>query len=116
MLGWWYSRGWLWIGQIMRSKLSAIAQIFAVSILLKTLFAPWKQIYSPTTFRTFFRDMVDNAVSRTIGAVVRGIILFWAGTLSLLVVLAGVVSLVIWPFLPLLIIILPILAISGVSL
>lgn len=116
MLGWWYSRGWLWNLQLTKNRLHAIAHTFAVSILLKTWFAPWKQIYSPSTFQTFFRDAIDNAVSRCIGAVVRGTILFWAGVLSLLVLLVGLVSLVVWPLLPLCIFILPILALAGVTL
>ena len=115
MLGWWYSRGWLWILQSTRSQLQAIGQAFAVKILIQTWFSPWKQVYSPSTFQTFIRDAVDNAVSRGVGAVVRGSILFCALILSVLVLAVGLVCLVMWPFLPLLVIILPGLAISGVT-
>lgn len=115
MLGWWYGRGWLWIINITLSRLRAIGQVFAVKVLLRTWFAPWKQIYKKSTFRTFLRDAVDNAISRSIGMVVRGTILFWAFVLSLLVILIGIISLLIWPVLPLLVFILPIVTITEVS-
>ncbi len=116
MLGWWYGRGWLWIIDRTRERLKTVAHVFAVSILIRTLFSPWKQIYTgKSTFQTFLRDAVDNAVSRFIGAIVRGSILFGALLLSLLIVLVGLISLIIWPILPFLIIILPILTLSGVT-
>lgn len=116
MLRWWYSRGWLWIIDVTRQRLGAIGRIFAVKVLLKTWFSPWKQIYRQSTFRNFFSIAIDNAVSRTIGGFVRGTILFWAGVLSILVITIGVVSFLVWPLLPLLTIILPILTFKGVAL
>lgn len=115
MLGWWYSQGWLWTIQATERRLQTIGRIFAVSILIRTLFAPWKQIYTQSTFQTFFRDMVDNTVSRAIGAVVRGTILFWTLILSIFIVIFGIISFLIWPLIPLAIIILPILTIGGVG-
>lgn len=115
MLGWWYSRGWLWIVNVTQQRLQTIGRIFAVSVLLRTWFSPWKQIYRQATFRNFLSIAVDNAVSRSIGSVVRGAILLWALILSLGVVIIGVASFIIWPLLPLLTIILPILTIAGVK-
>ncbi len=115
MLGWWYSRGWFWILDVTRQRLQTIGRIFAVTVLLRTWFSPWKQIYRQATFRNFLSIAVDNAVSRSIGAVVRGTILLWALLLSIGVVILGVGSFILWPFLPFLTIILPILTISGVA-
>jgi hypothetical protein len=112
MLGWWYSRGWFWIIDKTRERLRIIGQIFAVKVLLRTWFSPWKQIYNPNpTFQTFLRDAVDNAVSRAVGGVVRTFILFSALILGVVALAAGLVSLIAWPFLPLLVIILPVIAI-----
>lgn len=114
MLGWWYSRGWLWILGGMGNKLEAIGKTFAVKVLIQTWFSPWKQIYNPNpTFQTFIRDAVDNAVSRGVGTVVRTFILLAALLLSILVIIGGLLSLALWPFLPLAIIILPILTVTG---
>jgi hypothetical protein len=116
MLGWWYGQGWQWVLRGTLKRLQTISHVYAVRVLLRTWFSPWKQIYTQSTFQTFFRDAVDNAVSRAIGAVVRGAILLWAAMLSLFTILLGILSLIAWPFIPLLIVILPVLALSGVTL
>ena len=116
MLGWWYSQGWLWTLRATQKRLQTVGRVFAVSILIRTLFAPWKQIQTVSTFQTFFRDLVDNTVSRGIGAVVRGAILFWTLVLSILIIIFGIISFIVWPIIPLFVIILPILTISGVTL
>jgi hypothetical protein len=113
MFGWWYSQGWLWTLRQTRRRLQLISQIFAVAVLIKTLFSPWKQIYSPTTFQNFIQHTIDNAVSRTIGTIVRGTILFWAGVLALLTICFGILSFIVWPFLPLMFVILLLLTLSG---
>jgi hypothetical protein len=113
MLGWWYGRGWLWVIHSIGTNLQRLGRIFAVNVLLKTWFSPWKQIYSPSTFRTFFISLIDNAVSRVIGSFVRGTMLFCAGILAVLVVLFGLMAALLWPLLPLAVIVLPILALTG---
>lgn len=115
MLGWWYGRGWLWILNVTQQRLQTIGRIFAVTVLLRTWFSPWKQIYREATFRNFLSIAVDNAVSRAIGSVVRGTILLWALVLSTGVVIIGIGSFIIWPFLPLMIVILPLLTFAGVA-
>ena len=115
MLGWWYSRGWLWVIEKTFERLHAIGQVFAVHVLLRTWFSPWKQIYTKKTFQNFIRVTVDNAVSRCVGAVVRGAILFWALLLGVLVIVFGAVIFIAWPFIPFLTILLPILALDGVT-
>lgn len=115
MLGWWYSRGWLWILDVTRQRLHTIGRVFAVSVLLRTWFSPWKQIYRQATFANFLSIAVDNAVSRTIGSIVRGTILLWAFLLSCGVLILGIGSFILWPFIPLLTIILPLLTVGGVA-
>lgn len=115
MLGWWYGRGWLWILDATRQRLRTIGRVFAVKVLLKTWFSPWKQIYRQATFSNFLSIAADNAISRGIGSVVRGTILFWAFILSLGAIIMGVASFIIWPLLPLLTVILPLLTITGVT-
>lgn len=115
MLGWWYSRGWLWILDIAKQRLQTIGRIFAVKVLLLTWFSPWKQIYRQSTFRNFLSIAVDNAVSRAIGSVVRGTILLWALILSLAVITLGVICFLAWPLLPLLTFLLPLITIMELS-
>ncbi|MGI9027420.1 MAG: hypothetical protein ACR2FM_01060 [Candidatus Saccharimonadales bacterium] len=115
MLGWWYSRGWLSIIDVTRQRLRTIGRIFAVRVLLKTWFSPWKQIYRASTFSNFFSVAIDNTVSRFIGGAVRGTILFWAFVLGVITIIFGIISFIAWPLLPLVTIILPILTLSGVT-
>jgi hypothetical protein len=115
MLGWWYGQGWLWILKGIENRVADISRIFAVDILIKTWFAPWKQIYSPSTFLTFWRSLVDNAISRVIGGVVRTGILFCALILAVLTIAIGLVILVVWPLLPAALLVLPVLTVMGAA-
>lgn len=113
LLGWWYGQGWAWVLQGILKLLQAINQTFSVAILLRTIFAPWKQIQSPKSFHNFFQSTLDNFVSRWIGATIRLGMLFVAGIFTFLLMLAGVVAALVWPLLPLLAAVLPIMAITG---
>ncbi len=112
MLGWWYTSGWLWVFNQTQKRLRTISQTFAVAVLIRTWFSPWKRIYRESTFATFFRDAVDNMVSRVIGSFVRGSVLLFALVLSIFVLIAGIISLIVWPFIPLLTIILPVIGVT----
>jgi hypothetical protein len=116
MLGWWYGQGWLWaLGSIGR-RLQHVGNVFAVKILLKTWFSPWKQISTPSTFRTFFQAMIDNTVSRFIGGIIRTFMLLAAAVWALFIIASGLVLIVLWPFLPAAVLALPLLTIGGVTL
>lgn len=116
MLGWWYGQGWLWVLKGIEHRLDDIARIFAVKMLMKTWFSPWKQIYSPSTFLTFFRSMVDNAISRIIGGIIRTLVLLYAFLLAVLTVGFGLFFVIIWPLLPVAVLVLPILTLRGITL
>lgn len=115
LLSWWYGRGWFWVAGSFARRLKNINEIFSVSILLKTIFSPWKQIQSPKTFQNFIQSSVDNLISRFIGAVVRLGMLFAAFVLSFVILLAGLISLVIWPLLPLSVVLVPIISLMVVG-
>lgn len=116
LLSWWYSQGWLWALQRIGVRLRHIGDVFAVKVLIRTWFSPWKQITSPSSFQNFFQAAADNAVSRIIGALVRSTMLFLALLWALFTIITGVIYVIIWPMIPLSLIIFPILAISGVAL
>lgn len=116
MLRWWYGQGWLWAGHLIERELENIGRVFAVKVLIRTWFAPWKQITSPATFNNFFQAAADNAVSRLIGWFVRTIMLILALLWALAVIVFGIVLLIIWPAIPLGIVIFPMLFANGVTL
>jgi hypothetical protein len=116
LLKWWYGQGWLWAGHLIERKLADIGRVFAVKVLIRTWFAPWKQITSPANFNNFFQAAADNAVSRLIGGFVRTAILFAAFLWASVVIFLGIVLLIAWLSIPLSIIIFPLLAAKGVTL
>jgi hypothetical protein len=116
MLTWWYGRGWLWALHSIDRQFDNIGRYFAVGVLVRTWFAPWKQISSPSTFRNFFQSAVDNFISRLIGGIIRTTMLLIASVWGVIAILSGIILALIWPFLPMSVILLPVLYISGTSL
>ena len=112
LLSWWYGRGWFWVADNINKKLITVNEIFSVGILLKTLFAPWKQIQSPTSFRNFLQSSLDNFISRFIGATVRIGMLIGAFFSFAAVIAGGLLVIILWPIIPLLIVILPIISLK----
>lgn len=113
MLGWWYSRGWGWMLNSFAARLRNVEQTFSVPILLKTWFSPWKQIQTVSTFSNFFQSLVDNSISRLIGALLRTAMLLTALILSLLIIGASLLALIVWPILPFSVFILLVMAVLG---
>ncbi len=99
---WWYGRGWATALKDTRKNLSHISDAFSVSILLRTLFAPWRRIitYPGAGLDAHIRAAMDNAVSRLVGFMVRMCVLISAGFMLVVFVVLGIVELVVWPALP----------------
>ena len=116
LVGWWYLSGWGWLTREISKRLDSIRQSFSVSILIRTLFFPWKQIQTPSTFRNFFQSAIDNLISRFIGTSVRIFMLIGAFFSVVFVLIIGLACLIIWPVLPMLVVILPIMTFAGVEL
>lgn len=115
LLSWWYGRGWFWLAGLISKNLKEINEAFSVGILLKTLFSPWKQIQSPTSFKNFIQASVDNLVSRFVGAAVRSLMLLGAFLSSAFVAVAGIAALIIWPLLPIAVFLVPIISLIKVG-
>jgi hypothetical protein len=104
MLRWWYVTGWLQAARRIGSWTSAVEHMFSISLLVKTLFAPWRRIMTVggRGLDAKIHAMLDNLVSRCIGLVIRLFVLMAAGFTMLFALVAGVIMAVVWPFLPLL--------------
>jgi hypothetical protein len=98
LLNWWYGRGWLEAFKRAKAWLNRVVMIFSADVLLKTLFAPWKQI---------------NLFSRWIGFSVRVFTLLFAGITLLISGALGFAMVVIWPLMPLIFIYCIIRVITG---
>ena len=101
-LYWWYGAGWLDTVKRIGHRVVAIMQVFSVPILLMTLFSPWKRIVTESdgSMDMLFRGMVDNIVSRTVGFFVRLIAIATSVVLTAIATIIGFVIVVLWPLLP----------------
>ncbi|MBL8158882.1 hypothetical protein JNJ66_00305 [Candidatus Saccharibacteria bacterium] len=104
MVRWWYSEGlYGQIGRVAR-MLSATSDYFSIVLLMRTLFAPFKQISATNVSGPLgvrWRAWLDKLVSRLVGAVIRTITMF-SGLITLAVAaVAGLGLIVGWVVLPL---------------
>lgn len=105
LISWWYGRGWREQLGIMKRRLGATAGFFSIGQLALTLFAPFRQIsagHISGPFGAVMRGLVDNLISRVIGAIVR-LFTIIAGLVVLAVqAVYEVVIAIGWLFVPLL--------------
>lgn len=105
MISWWYGRGWREQLVRMRERLGVTASFFSIGQLAGTLFAPFRQISAGKTsgaLGAILRGVVDNLISRVIGAIVRLFTILF-GIIALTVqALYEAVIVVLWLFVPLL--------------
>lgn len=102
---WWYGAGWAGTVRQSKRQLAGVAKDFSILILLRTLFAPWKQIDAygrvNQNLGDRFRHSIDKFVSRFIGFLVRFFTLLAAGVSFMAVLVMRAIWIMIWPFLPL---------------
>ncbi len=111
-ISWWYSKGLIkYLSQIKHS-LSKIIDYFSISILLKTLFHPFKLIANYQTGRDLASKIGawgDRMVSRMVGFVIRFVTLLIALVTIILALIVSCFRIVFWLILPLLPVMLAIL-------
>ena len=106
IFSWWYGKGFVRRAQIIKSRLIILADFFSIGLLLKTLFAPFRQISADATGASFAEKMkafFDKLLSRIIGAVVRTFMIIFGLVAMILQLLLGFITLIFWfiiPFLP----------------
>ena len=116
---WWYAQGWKIFTQQVKANLDSIIDFFSMSDLLRTLFQPFRQIStagasSTASLEAKFQAFLDRLISRTVGFFTR-LTLLLVGTIF--IILSSIVSLltiIIWPLIPLCPIIGIVMSIVGV--
>ena len=103
VISWWYSVGWKRAAVDVWESIERLYDTFSLGLLLKTLFAPWRQISAGKVrgpigvqLRAFF----DRLVSRIIGGFIRIITLLIGVAALCLMLLIGLLRLAIWPLVP----------------
>lgn len=104
MLGWWYTRGWLWIAQqIYIVELGRVFDFFSIKDLLKTLFAPFRQDVIDTKRAPIgikLQVFGANLISRILGAMIRATLILVGIISAMLLSVLGFLFLIAWPFFP----------------
>lgn len=103
---WWYGQGWLNAFTRVVQRMKIISQELSLSILVKTLFEPWKQITSyagaGSSLEQKFRAWFDNVFARIIGFIIRFFTIIFGLLATILVGIFGLILALFWPFVPLL--------------
>lgn len=102
LLSWWYGDGWQRLITLTKRRTKRVSDSFSVPSLLKTLFAPWRRIYTDKAdnISEQLQAMGDNFVSRFVGFGVRFMVLLAAGTAVLVISFIGLLQIAFWPLVP----------------
>lgn len=104
LLSWWYSEGWLEQISLTKRSFIKLADKFSIGMLLKTLFAPFRQISvgeQAGKTASLTSVIADKLISRLVGSVMRLVMVF-VGTLALIIyAIVSLLRLAGWPLLPL---------------
>ena len=102
---WWYSGGLLELFRRIGLKITGVVDYFSIGLLLKTLFAPFRQIDAGVQGRSLsdkFRAFIDRTTSRLIGGMLRGTMII-VGIITIVAFLVvGIVVTALWIVTPLL--------------
>lgn len=104
LLKWWYTDGWRARARLIANRLDGTIDYFSFDLLLKTLFAPFRQISAGSVdgpLEVRMRALIDKLFSRIIGAFIRLIILVVGGITVGVQVVVGLIILVGWTLVPL---------------
>lgn len=106
LLIWWYGPGWLQMFRRINERTQRVASAFSIPTLLKTLFSPWRRIMTSGAkgLDAQMRALLDNIVSRTVGFVVRMMVLTAAAFGTVGSFIYGVAVALVWPLVPILIV------------
>lgn len=105
MVSWWYTDGWKQCLERVMVRLEGVLDFFSFDLLIRTLFAPFRQISAGNVSGSFdiqMRAFFDKLISRVIGTVVRLIMILIGSVVVLVNLLTALVLLLGWVFVPLL--------------
>lgn len=103
MFSWWYGAGWERCIASVKANLLGLYDYFSLDLLVRTLFAPFRQISAGQVrgpIAVQMRALLDNLISRVIGAVVRTTVLVIGSLMLLVACVVGAIRIVLWPFVP----------------
>lgn len=115
LVQWWYAKGWGTFWSDMKAMLKNTADTFSIGDLLKTLFAPYRQIDAENEGGPILARLVSKLISRLVGFFARSALIVCGLVLMLLEIIAMGVMMIVWPLMPILPFVGIILAVLGVA-
>lgn len=104
MLGWWYSRGWIWVSKfLLITRNKRILDFFSVADLSKTLFAPFRQDVVDTKNAPIgdkLQALGGNLISRLLGFLIRLLLILLGLAILVLNSIFGILVVLLWPLIP----------------
>ena len=119
LFSWWYIDGYKLFASKLWTKLGDTIDLFSIGSLLKTLFAPYRQISANAggvSIDDKIMGFIDRLVSRLVGGVARLGIVLMGIVVILLQAIGSILSLIVWPLLPLTPVVFIMLTVTGVTL
>lgn len=105
ILSWWYKDGFLSRIQTAKNRLVMSADLFSITLLLRTLFNPFRQISADASGASLsekIRAYFDRLLSRVIGSVVRSFMIIIGSIVLVAQALFEMFTIVFWLFIPIL--------------
>ena len=102
---WWYGRGFKEYLASFVDKLKDLADFFSIRLLIRNLFAPFRQIaaekHENLPLNARLRAWSDLLISRMVGATIRFFLLVIGMVLLVIRAVVGLVIMALWPLVPL---------------
>lgn len=119
MMQWWYTCGWKMYLSGLKNQLRNAVDFFSISLLVRNLFAPFRQISAGETTSPAIEAKIaaffDQLFSRIMGMVVR-LCLLIIGTVTIVIqAVAGIVIAILWPLAPALVVGCVVCSVVGVT-
>lgn len=113
MISWWYSKGLAWRAEKILSSIEKLINTFSLGLLIKTWFAPFRQIDAVNagggSLDVRLRRALDKLFSRFVGAFLRTFMMIFGVFFITIKALWGILNLLIWlaaPILPIVFVVL----------
>ncbi len=119
LLGWWYSRGWSWVlTHTIFERNKKILAALSFKDMVRTWFAPYRQTFASSVrggLGDKVRGLIDQMVSRTIGFIVRTVLIFTAFLAVCFNTVISILVVLFWPVIPALPLIAFVLIMAGLN-
>lgn len=105
---WHYTVAWVDLFRLYQNVTWFLWHFFSIGVLFRTLFSPWRRLHEEKSKRTagLLGSVIINLILRAVGFVARFATILFGLTAIVLLLVCFAILLLVWPFLPLVIVLL----------